>query len=114
MYEINGDSLLLCPETARWLDRADIGIDGSGRNTYEPNRSFELGWGPMSPAQFNQLCNLFTAVSLTGTADVVLPDRCADMWTGLHYECHLDEPTSEGYWNQFHMNVKMMLRDIRT
>lgn len=114
MYEINSQALLLAPETARWLNRDSVGIDGSNRNTYEPNRSFELGWSIMSGAQFSQLCDFYEEVANTGTVDVVLPEHCADLWTGLHYTAKLDEPRSRGYWNTYHMGVKMRIRDIRT
>lgn len=114
MYEINGQTLLLCPESGRWLDRESIGIDGSGRNNYEPNRSFELRWGPMSMEQHAQLCDLYQSVSRTGTADVVLPLLCGDTWTGVHYAAHMDEPTFESYWEQNLLGTRVVFRDIRT
>jgi len=112
MYEINSESLLLCPERGRWLNRDSVGIDGSGRNTYEPNRSFELRWSLMSMAEFAQLCDFYNAVAHTGTVDVVLPSKCADLWTGIHYTAKLDEPTTRGYWNYHHSGVRLRIRDI--
>jgi len=114
MYEVNDVPLLLCPTSARWLNRDSVGIDGSSRNTYVPNRSFELGWSIMSVDQFAQLCDLYDAVANTGTADIVLPGRCVDLWTGIHYTVKLDEPTTRGYWNTYHVGVRMRIRNIRT
>lgn len=113
MYEINGQALLLCPEKTRWLDHQSIGLDGSNRNTYGPRSSFEIAWGPMSSEQFSQICNFAEAVSVSGTVDIVLPSRCAELWTGIHYDAKLDKPTSAGYWNTYHMDVKMLVRDIQ-
>lgn len=114
MYEINGQPLILCPESSRWLNRGAMGVDGSGRSAYEPNRSFELSWSIMEPAAFSQLCGFYEAVANTGTVSVVLPDRCADLWTGVLYTAKLDEPTTRGYWNRYHLGVRLRIRDIRT
>lgn len=114
MYEINGTPLLLAPESGRWLDRERVGIDGQSRPIYEPTYSFEIKWGPMSAAEFYQLCTFFNEVSITGTISIVLPTRCgAAIWTGTTYtNVLLEEPTREAFWQEHSMRPSVRVRNI--
>jgi len=114
VYEVNTVPLLLQPESGRWLDRKEIGVDGQNRPIYEPTYSFEIKWGPMSAAQWDQLCGFFEGVSITGTASIVLPTRCgADIWTSATYSGVLfEQPKRDRYWQQHSMRPSMVVRNI--
>jgi hypothetical protein len=114
MYEIDDTPLLLKPESGRWLDRTQIGVDGQSRPIYEPTYSFEIKWGPMDAAQFNQLCGFFAAIASSGTSSIVLPTRCGEaIWTGTTYtEVLFEEPKRDIYWQKNSMRPSMRVRNI--
>lgn len=114
MYEVDGNPLFLQPESGQWLGRDQIGVDGQGRPIYQPTYSFQIKWGPMDAAEFNQLCGLFNQISITGTASIVLPSRCGEaIWTGTLYTGVLfEEPRRESFWQEHSLRPSVIVRNI--
>ena len=84
-----------------------MGVDGQRRPLYQPTRRYELEWGIMSTLQFNQLCDFYEEISVTGTITVVPPRWCGDSWTGTVYTALLEEPVSDSYWEKHHLRVRL-------
>jgi len=114
MYEINGTALRLPPMRGRWVPRNVVGTDGNNKKVYDPTYSYQLEWGPMSMHQYQQLCEEWEKISVTGTASIILPQVCQGVWTGTTYtNVVFDEPETGYYWEQHALRPKLLVRNIR-
>jgi hypothetical protein len=112
-YKIGGTEFTLQPTTGRWLPRDQLGIDGNGHPVYSPFHGFEIRWEVISPSQFNQIQNFFSAVNNTGTAVVDLPRYAFTSYSFFSYSgCVLSEPQMEEYFDQYHTNVVLLVSKI--
>lgn len=118
-HAINGVTFLIEPESASWDKRDEAGYDGEGRPVYPGLRKYEMEWGLMSPDEFLQVHNFYTAVSQTGTCVATLP-----MWrnpSGSYYVfyaysgCTMSEPSVGKYFVDGHVeDVKLLILRVRT
>jgi len=118
-HAINGVSFLLEPESGTWDDKKEVGTDGEGRPVYQGLRKYTMEWGLMSPDEFLQAHNFYTAVSQTGTCVATLP-----MWrnpSGSYYVfypysgCTMSEPRVGKYFVDGHVeDVKLLILSVRT
>ena len=113
LYKINGTLLLQQPESGKWLDREEIGIDGSGHPIYPDVRDFQLSWGYMTPDAFSQIQNFYDLVGNTGTVSADLPERGAATYGFHQYSgCTLGEPTCGDFFEEYYSDVSMKIFKI--
>lgn len=113
-YQINGTDLTLQPEMGAWVNRQGYGKDGSGHEVYPRNRQFELRWGFISIADFQQLRNFYEAVT-TGTVVVSLPQFGAASYSFYSYSgCVLREPEVGAYFEEYLSDVRLIVTNIPT
>ena len=114
-YKINGTTLTLQPETGKWSDNEQIGVDGNGHAIYSATREFELQWGVMSMSEWNELNGLFSAIGSTGTAVVELPQYAGSSWAFHEYSgTVLREPRVGDFFEQHVTDVTMLIVKIKT
>jgi len=114
-YKVNGVEITLQPTTGRWLGRAVLGVTGLAHPVYPSLRSYELVWGAMTPAEFNQLQTFFNAVITTGSAVVDLPQYGASTYTFYSYSgCALQEPEASVYFTEHQMDVTLIINKVQT
>ena len=114
-YAIAGTALILQPETGKWIGRDSVGIDGSGHPIYPAVRKFEMRWGLMSPAEFQQIQNFYNAIGNTGTYVVALPEYGATTYVFKSYSgCTLREPEVEDFFEQYLTNATLLVLNVTT
>lgn len=114
-YKINGVELSLQPTTGKWMPRLLIDVDGNGYPVYSAVREFELMFQLTEPTDFQQLQNAFNSLGVTGTAVVDLPAYATGTYSFFPYSgCVLREPEMAEYFSEHHMNVRLLITNIRT
>lgn len=114
-YKLNGTDLLLQPEGGQWLERELLGYNGHGRPIYAATRRFEIRFGPMSIAQFDQLQDFFDAQAPTGSLVVDLPRYNHASWEFRSYSgVFVQEPVASLYFEQTVSAVRMLVTNIIT
>jgi hypothetical protein len=112
-YAINGTNLLLQPTEAGWVDRPLIGISGNGRATYPGVREFEMTWGLMDMASFNQIQAAYYSIQSTGTLTFDLPKFNTIPYTFYSYAgCTILEPTVGKFFEQWVTDVKLTILQV--
>lgn len=113
-YKINGTTLSLQPTAGRWNTREELGVDGAGHPRYPLVREFEIQWGLMPVADFNQIYNFFNACGVTGTAIVDLPKFANATWAFQSYTgCVLREPQTGNFFEETVTDVVLLVTNIR-
>jgi hypothetical protein len=112
-YKINNTLLLSQPETGRWVNRSDLGMDGAGHPVYPALREYELNWGYMDTAELYQLQSFYELVGNSGTVSVDLPEHAAGVY-GFHtYSgCTLSEPQFSNYFEEHYSDVKLIIYKV--
>ena len=114
-YRINGVALTLQPEEGAWKDRNILNLDGNGHPLYPAPRQFEMKWGLMSIAEFDQIYTFFLSQGVTGTSVVDLPRWHSVIYEDFSYTgCILQEPTIDKYNNTYMDGVRLVVTNIRT
>jgi hypothetical protein len=115
-YAINGTDLSLQPSTGQWLGRDILGTDGNGRAIYPNIRSFEMSWDVMPIVDLHQITDLQEA-SDTSPLVVDLPRWATginDYQFRSYSGTYAEEPVVGQYFEQHVMEVKLVIRNIRT
>jgi len=114
-YAFNGVDFLLQPSSGRWIQRAELGIDGLGHPIYPAVREFEISWDLISANDLYQINNIFNQVSNTGTIVVDLPKYGDTQYNFFSYSgCTLSEPQYDTYFMGHVQNVRLLVMNIRT
>ena len=114
LYRINGTLLILQPETGKWIDRNELGMDGGGHPVYPLVRNYQLDWSNMDAESFKQLKDFYDLIGNTGTCSVDLPEFGANPYAFHTYSgCTLSEPTCSDYFEEHYSNVSMKIFKIR-
>lgn len=114
-YSINGTQLSLQPTTGHWVPQEELGITGDGHSVYPAVREFELKWVFDSPSDFNQLVNFFNSIQITGTVIFDLPAYGGSSYFFKSYTgCVVRQPEIGVYFEQFHSDIVMLVRNIQT
>ena len=112
-YGIGGVDFSLQPTSGRWMPDEPIGITGDGHPIYSSVRNFQMMWGLMSVAEFDELRDFVKQNLLTGTHVVTLPDIDAATWGFKNYSgCVLQEPNAGQYFAQHVTDVGMNVLNI--
>ena len=113
-YRINNSPLLIPPTKGRWVDRKDIGLDGTNRKIYVPTYRFILSFDALTFAQFEQIYDAWLNVAGTGTISVTIPEKGgADYDTFKTYTGVVpDEPESKEHHQKHLLNVEWVFRNI--
>lgn len=111
-YAIN--AIDICPESANWVDRPSIGVDGNGHPIYPALREFEFSWGLMSMVDYNILYSARQAVGSTGTLTVDLPDLTQSTFRFTRYSgTIIHEPSVGAYFVDHVSDVRLLVSNIR-
>ena len=112
-YGVNGVDFTLQPTAGRWLPETPVGYTGDGHPIYAAVRSFQLTWGLMSIAEFNDVLLDYNTTRITGTATVSLPDFDAASWSFRNYSgCTLQKPEVGQYFTEHVTDVNMLVLNI--
>lgn len=112
-YAINTNDL--CPETARWIPKSPLGIDGNGHPIYSAVKEFEMTWGLISMSDFNTLYQSYVLVSNTGTITADLPEWGASDFRFRRYSgTIIHEPETGEFFTNHVSNVRLLITNIRT
>lgn len=112
-YAIN--AVDICPESARWLPRPAIGIDGNGHSIYPSVRDMELNWGMIPMSDFNVLYQAYQLVGNTGTVTADLPDMSASDFRFRRYSgTIIHEPETGEFFEGYVTDVRLLITNIRT
>lgn len=111
-YAIN--AIDICPESAHWVPRPALGIDGNGHSIYPAMKDMELSWGFMSMADFNILYSAYLLVSNTGTITADLPDLSASDFRFTRYSgTIIHEPSTGEFFEGYVTDVRLLITNIR-
>lgn len=114
-YAINGTNLLLQPEEHKWSPRDALGIDGNSHPIYPAIRNYEMSWGLMDMASFQQLVAFYNQVQNTGTCTVDLPQWGASDFRFYSYSgCTISEPEIGGFFTEHVSSVRLVIMNVRT
>lgn len=109
-FKINSTLLTHQPTEHSWNNREAIGTDGNGRNIYPAPRAYELKWDFLDTAEFNEIYGYYALIGNTGTVSVDLPQYRSTTYQFHTYSgCILQEPTFEGYFENYYMNVRLLI-----
>ena len=112
-YQFNGVELTLQPTSGRWMPRIILGTTGAGHVIYPAVREFQLSWGIMSTAEYDQLRDFYRQVGITGTVVATLPDINASTYTYRNYSgCTVREPEAGQYFAEHVRDVRMEVINI--
>ncbi len=113
-FGVNGVNFILQPTTSGWDARNELGIDGNAHPIYPAYRTYTLKWGLASPADVQQLVDVYESISYTGTAEFDLPMWGADGYKFVTYSgCTMAEPTIGEYYNEYITNVVVKILKVR-
>jgi hypothetical protein len=113
-YKYNGVALTAQPTKGNWMAPASLGDDGDGRPIYPFIFTFELVWNGIAPSDFKQLVDQWTAISVSGTVVMTLPQWGASTYTFFDYTGTIPQmPTSGEYFEGFILNAKQVISNVR-
>ena len=113
-YKINNTELTLQPTSGRWIPRSLLGTAGSSHSVYSGVRNYELTWGLLSPAEFNQLIGFYNTLGVSGTVSVDLPEYGASTYTFKTYSgCTMQEPETGAYFTEHQQSARLLITSIR-
>ena len=113
-YAVNGVELTLQPTEHRWMPRDPVDIDGDAHAVYHQIHQYEMRWGLMTPAEYNQIYLCYLAVSSTGTMIVDLPEYGANRYYFKSYTgCTAQEPYYGGWFTENMLEVVWLIDNIR-
>lgn len=112
----NGTTLLMQPDTHRWIPRENLGFTGDGHQILPAVREYEMTFTFDSAEEFNQVIGfLNTLGNATGTITAYLPEYGASTYGFKNYSgCILQEPEYSSYFENYYQDVKIRLSNIRT
>lgn len=113
-----GATLLTRPDTNGWVDRPILAYDGNHVPIYPFLREYELHWDFIEPEAFQQLRQIYVAVS-TGSMVAFLPqyagtidadnfDLCFVPYSGIT----VTEPTYKSFFNGYYQDVELLVVGI--
>lgn len=112
-YKINGVSVQ-DPTNGEWINPRSLGYSGSGRVVYPPLREFRLEWNLMSISDFDTVRDEWRKDQITGSVTADLPDLLANSYVFRTFSgCHLQEPEVGQYFEQYVMDVVLVVTAIR-
>ncbi len=114
-YAVQGNDFDLQPTSGKWLDRDNLGFDGSGHPIYPAVRSFEMSWQLINAADLSEIIGFYNVVGNSGTVAVDIPK-----WNGSPYQfqrysgCTLSEPIVGEFFNEHTTEVRLLIYGIVT
>ena len=112
-YKINGIEIA-DPTSGEWVNPRQLGNTGSGRVVYPPLREFRLQWNLISVADLDEIRDEWQKDQITGSVTVDLPDLKAGSYVFRTFSgCHLEEPEIGEYFQEYVMDVVLVVVAIR-
>lgn len=102
------------PTSGEWAVPRSLGYTGSGRVVYPPLREFRLQWNLMSIADLDEIRDEWRKDQVTGSVTADLPDLAASSYVFRTFSgCHLQEPEIGEYFQEYVMDVVLVVTAIR-
>ena len=113
-FAINGTALSIPPSNHRWVNQSILGTTGDGHPIYPAYWSYELEFEFLSASQYNQFQAAFNAISLTGTANVDLPEYGVSAYQFRTYSgTVINQPEYDEYFQNYYQRAKVTINRIR-
>jgi len=112
---MNGTDLLLQPERGRWMIPKQLDTDGNNRPLYPGVWQFEMYWGLMSHAEYEQIFDFWEGTSASGTVVVELPEFAGTAYSPFrgYTGCTLTMPEEGPMFEEYIQNVTMQVLNVR-
>lgn len=116
-FKINGVSFSRQPTNHHWVNQTPFGVTGDGHSSYPAYREYEMDFDFATPQEFYDFQSYFSAIGLTGTASVDLPEHpsTASAYQFRTYSgCVISQPEYDNYFENYYSNAKLLVSRIRT
>jgi hypothetical protein len=107
-FGVNGVQFSIQPSDHRWVNQEIVGTTGDGHPIYPAFRSYELEFDFQNASEFNEFQVAFSAIGLTGTASVSLPEFRTYSGTVI------TQPQYSSYYQNYYQEAKITIQKIRT
>ena len=113
-YTLNGTAMDPQPTTGDWVLLDALDDDGNGRPIYSALMDFVMTWQLADTAMFNSILNQWSAASASGSVVAGLPKYGQSTYVFYSYSgTYPERPTIDAYFEQYHTNIKMVIRNVR-
>ena len=114
-FAVNNTNLNQYPTEHGWAERANYGVDGGAHTIYPQNRSYQMTWNLISPADAKQVIDFYNTVGNTGTVTFCLPQWGNVDYVFFNYSgTTLAEPTFGGYYMGYLTDFKLLVMNVNT
>lgn len=116
-FKINGVAFSRQPTNHRWVNQSPLGISGDGHPSYPAFREYELEFDFATDSEYYAFYSYFSAIGLTGTASVDLPEHPS---TASTYQFRtysgtiINQPEYDSYFENYYESAKLLVSRIRT
>lgn len=111
--KINGTDLIQMPEKHHWVTPSSKGQGGTNRPVYDTDYMYEMMWGMMSAAAFEQIWDTWQSTQTTGSVVVELPQLGAGTYQYVPFSgASLDQPEHSGYFEEYYEDVRVIVRNL--